>query len=295
MSYSETTLKQTQVLNITPNGEAGATWMAGDGPAADSSGNIYFLDANGTFDMGFDGAGFPTMGDFGNGIIKLSLNSTGTLVVADFFEPYNTDSESNGDIDLGSGGELLLPDLTDASGKTRQLIVGAGKDQHIYLGDRNNLGKFNSMTSNNSNLYQDVPGALSGSVFSMPAYFNGVIYYAAVGDTLKAFPLTNAKLATTASSQSATTFAYPGATPSVSANGNQNGIVWALESNSHSPEVLHAYDATNLGSELYNSTQASGGRDSFGSGNKFMTPMIVNGKVYAGTATGVAIFGLLPQ
>jgi hypothetical protein len=293
MSYSETTLKQTQVLNLTPNGEAGAIWMSGDGPAADSSGNIYFLDANGTFDLGFDSSGFPTMGDFGNGIIKLSLNSTGTLVVADFFEPYNTDSESNGDIDLGSGGELLLPDLTDASGKARQLIVGAGKDQHIYLGDRNNLGKFNSMTADNSNLYQDVSGALSGAVSSMPAYFNGVIYYAAVGDTLKAFPLTNAKLAATPSSQSATTFAYPGATPSVSANGNQNGIVWALESNSRSPEVLHAYDATNLGKELYNSSQASGGRDSFGNGNKFMTPMIVNGKVYAGTATGVAIFGLL--
>jgi outer membrane protein assembly factor BamB len=295
MSYSETTLKQTQVLNVTPNGEAGAIWMSGDGPAADSSGNIYFLDANGTFDLGFDSSGFPTMGDFGNGIIKLSLNSTGTLVVADFFEPYNTDSESNGDIDLGSGGELLLPDLTDASGKARQLIVGAGKDQHIYLGDRNNLGKFNSMTADNSNLYQDVSGALSGAVSSMPAYFNGVIYYAAVGDTLKAFPLTNAKLAATPSSQSATTFAYPGATPSVSANGNQNGIVWALESNSRSPEVLHAYDATNLGKELYNSSQASGGRDSFGNGNKFMTPMIVNGKVYAGTATGVAIFGLLSQ
>ena len=195
MSYSETTLKQTQVLNLTPNGEAGAIWMSGDGPAADSSGNIYFLDANGTFDMGFDSAGFPTMGDFGNGIIKLSLNSTGTLAVADFFEPYNTDAESAADQDLGSGGEVLLPDLTDSSGNTRQLIVGAGKDAHIYLGDRNNLGKFNSMTSNNSNLYQDVSGALGGGVFSTPAYFNGMLYYGAAGATLAAFPLTGAKLA----------------------------------------------------------------------------------------------------
>jgi hypothetical protein len=296
MAYSETTLQQSQVLNVTPNGEGGSIWMSANGPAADSSGNIYFLDANGTFDSTFSASGFPTLGDFGNGIIKLSVNGGGALAVADYFEAYNTDSESSGDIDLGSGGELLLPDLTDASGNTRQLIVGAGKDEHIYLGDRTNLGKFNSTTPNNSNLYQDVSGGLSGPVFSSPAYFNGVIYYAAVGDTLRAFPLTAAKLATASASQSAATFAYPGATPSVSANGTQSGIVWALESNSQSPEVLHAYDATNLGNELYNSTQAAAGRDSFAaSGNKYMTPMIVNGKVYAGTATGVAVFGLLPQ
>jgi outer membrane protein assembly factor BamB len=292
MSYSETTLKQNQVLNLTPNGGAGGIWMAGDGPAADRSGNIYLLDANGTFDLGFDSNGFPAMGDFGNGIIKLSLNSTGTLVVADFFEPYNTGTESDADLDLGSGGEILLPDLTDASGKTRQLIVGAGKDGHIYVADRNNLGKFNSRTTNNTNLYQDVSGA-QGAVFSTPAYFNGVIYYAAFGDTLRAFPMIMAKLVKPFTSQSATTFAYPGATPSISANGNESGIVWALESNMKSPAVLHAYDANNLGNELYNSNQAAGGRDSFGNGNKFIPPMIVNGKVYVGTPSGVAVFGLL--
>ncbi len=301
MAYSETTLKQTQVLDLTPNGEGGSIWMAGDGLAADSSGNIYFLDANGTFDLGFDSSGFPTMGDFGNGMIKLSVNSSGTLAVADYFQPYNTDAESAADTDLGSGGEILLPDMTDSTGNTQQLIVGAGKDGHIYLGNRNNLGKFNSMTSNNSNLYQDVSGAINGAVFSTPAYFNGVLYYAAVKDALRAFPLTQAKLATTASSQSATNFAYPGATPSISANGTQTGIVWALESTPPStttpvsPAVLHAYDATNLATELYNSNQAASGRDSFGNGNKYITPMIVNGKVYVGTPTGVAVFGLLPQ
>jgi hypothetical protein len=295
MAYSESTLKQTQVLNLTPNGSQGSIWMSGNGPAADSSGNIYFLDANGTFDLGFDGNGFPTKGDFGNGIIKLSLNGAGTLAVADYFQPYDTGAESASDEDLGSGGELLLPDLTDASGTTRQLIVGAGKDMHIYIGDRTNLGKFNSMTSDNSNLYQDVTGALSGSVFSSPAYFNGVLYYAAVGDVLRALPVTNAKLATSSSSQSTTTFARPGATPSISANGTSNGIVWALESSISAPAVLHAYDATNLGHELYNSSQAANGRDGFGNGNKFITPMIVNGKVYVGTPTGVAVFGLLSQ
>ncbi len=295
MEYSETTLKRVQVLNVTPNGNEGSIWMSGDGPAADSSGNIYFLDANGTFDLGFDSNGFPTKGDFGNGMIKLSLNSSGSLVVSDYFQPYNTDAESAADEDLGSGGELLLPDMTDASGNTRQLIVGAGKDAHIYLGDRNNLGKFNSMTSDNSNLYQDVSGALSGESFSTPAYFNGVLYYGAVSDALKALPFTKARLATTATSRSATTFSYPGATPSISANGTQNGIVWALESNTGGAAVLHAYDATNLGNELYNSGQAASGRDGFGKGNKYITPMIVNGKVYVGTPTGVAVFGLLPQ
>ena len=128
-----------------------------------------------------------------------------------------------------------------------------------------------------------------------------MLYYAAVKDALRAFPLTQAKLATTASSQSATNFAYPGATPSISANGTQTGIVWALESTPPStttpvsPAVLHAYDATNLATELYNSNQAASGRDSFGNGNKYITPMIVNGKVYVGTPTGVAVFGLLPQ
>lgn len=295
MAYSETALKQTQVLNLTPNGQQGSVWMAGDGLAADGSGNIYLLDANGTFDMGFDGSGFPTKGDFGNAIVKLAVNSAGALAVADYFEPYNTDTESANDQDLGSGGELLLPDLTDAGGKTRQLIVAAGKDEHIYVADRSNLGKFNSTSSDNSNLYQDVSGALAGGVFSSPAYFNGTLYYGAMKDTLKAIPLTNAKLATSASSHSSTTFASPGATPSVSANGSKSGIVWALESHGGTAAVLHAYDATDLGNELYNSTQAAGGRDSFGNGNKFVTPMIVNGKVYVGTPTGVAIFGLLSQ
>ncbi len=149
------------------------------------------------------------------------------------------------------------------------------------------------MPADNSNIYQEISGVLSGQVFSTPAFFNGVLYYGAVGDSLKAIPMTNAKLATTPSSHSTATFAYPGATPSISANGTQNGIVWALESSMSSPAVLHAYDAANLGHELYNSKQAASGRDSFGNGNKYITPLVVNGKVYVGTQTGVAVFGLL--
>jgi outer membrane protein assembly factor BamB len=293
MAYSESTLQQTQLLNLTPNGHEGSIWMSGGGIAADSQSNIYLLDANGTFDTALDANGFPTKGDYGNAMVKLS--TIGKLAVADYFDMYNTESESNADLDLGSGGALLLPDQTDANGIVHHLIVGAGKDKNIYLADRDNLGKFNPATDPmDSNIYQQLTGAMAGLVYSTPAYFNGVLYYAADGDTLKAFPLINAQLALTPSSQTTIKFPHPGPTPSISANGTQNGIVWALESSLSSPGVLHAYDPANLAHEFYNSNQAANARDSFGNGNKFITPMIVNGKVYVGTQNGVAIFGLLP-
>lgn len=291
MAYSESTLHQTQVLDVTPNGGEGSIWMAGDGIAADSSGNLYFLDANGTFDTTFNANGFPTTGDYGNAMVKLS--TSGTLAVADYFETYNTVTESDGDEDLGSGGEILLPDQTDTNGVVHHLVVGAGKDANIYIADRDNMGKFSSSGPIDTNIYQEVTGALGGPVFSTPAFFNGVLYYGASGDTLKAFPMTNAKLAKTPSSRSAASFSYPGATPGISSNGTLNGIVWALESDTGAAAVLHAYDATNLAHELYNSGQAANGRDSFGNGNKYITPLVVNGKVYVGTPTGVAVFGIL--
>jgi hypothetical protein len=291
MAYSESTLQQTAILNLTPNGSDGSIWMSGNGLAADAVGNVYFLDANGTLDTSFDSNGFPVRQDYGNAIVKLST-AGGKLAVADYFEPYNTVSESNTDTDLGSGGAMLLPDVTDAGGTVRHLLVGAGKDTNIYVADRDNLGKFNS--KDNSNVYQELPNALANGAWSSPTYFNGTVYYAGQNDTLKAFPVTQAKLATTPSSQSAVVFPYPGSTPSVSANGTQNAIVWALESNTGQLNVLHAYDAADLSKELYNSNQAAAGRDHFGNGNKFITPVIVNGKVFVGTQTGVAEFGLLP-
>jgi hypothetical protein len=288
IGYSESTLAQTSVLNVTPNGNEGAIWMAGAGLAADSSGNIYFLDANGDFDTSLNASGFPSNGDYGNAFMKLSTSGN-QLAVADYFEMDNGVAESGSDTDLGSGGMIVLPELKDGSGNTKHLAVGAGKDSNLYLVDRDSMGKFSS--SNNNNIYQELAGALPGGVWAMPAYFNNTIYYGSVGSPIQAFTITNAKLSTSATSQTATSFGYPGATPSISANGASSGIVWAVESNS--PAVLHAYDATNL-NELYNSNQASGGRDQFGNGNKYITPMIVNGKVFVGTPNGVAVFGLLP-
>lgn len=292
MAYSESSLQQTSVLNLTPNGGDGSIWMSGDGIAADSAGNLFLLDANGKFDTTLDASQFPSNSDFGNSILKLATTS-GKLSVADYFEPYNTVSASGADLDLGSGGIVLLPDVADSTGAARHLLVGGGKDQNLYIGDRDNLGKFNAGGSSNSNLYQELPGV--GSIFSTPAFFNGVLYLGTVSSPLRAFPMNNGKLATSPSSQSAASFEYPGTSPAVSANGTQNGIVWAVESATGSAAVLHAYDATNLAKELYNSNQAASGRDSFGNGNKFITPLIVNGKVYVGTPNGVAVFGLLSK
>jgi Immunoglobulin domain len=284
MAYSAETLAQTSVLNLVPNGSEGAIWMAGAAPGADASGNIYMILGNGDFDTTLNSSGFPTNSDCGNCFAKIS--STTPLTLLDYFTPLNTVSESDSDTDFGSGGELLLPDIIDNSGNTHHLGVGSGKDGNIYVVDRDNMGKFNSSADH---IYQLITGQLSGGVWAKPSYFNGTVYYGAVNDSIKAFPIVNGMLATSPSSRSGHTFGYPGATPSISASGTTNGIVWVVENSS--PAVLHAYDATNLSNELYNSTQAAGGKDNF-SNNKFITPMVANGKVYVGTSSSVAVFGL---
>lgn len=285
MSYDANTLAQTSVLNLVPNGSEGGIWMAGTAPGADASGNIFFMVGNGDFDTTLNTGGFPANANCGQCYVRLS--STAPMKLLDYFTPSNTVSESNADTDLGSGGPLLLPDLVDANGATRHLAVGSGKDAIIYVLDRDNMGKFNSSADN---IYQQINGQIGG-VFSKPSYFNNTVYYGAVGDHLKAFPITNAKLAGTPAAQSANSFAYPGTTPSISANGTSNAIVWAVENGSTG--VLHAYNATNLTSELYNSNQAANSRDHF-SDNKYVTPMVANGKVYVGTPNSVVVFGLLP-
>ena len=290
MSYNETTLTQQAVLNVTPNGNEGAIWAAGAGLAADLNGNIYFLDANGTFDTTLNAKGFPADGDYGNAIVKLSTKNS-QLAVADYFNMYNTVDESEADEDLGSGGAMVVPNFKDSKGVAHELVVGAGKDANIYLANRTNMGKFNP--NNNNQIYQEVTGALAGSVFSAPAFADSRIYYGAVGDTIKAFSFNaSGLLNSTPASETNTNFDYPGATPSISGISANNLILWATQNTS--PAVLHAYNANNLAVELYNSSQAAGGRDEFGNGNKFITPTIANGKVYVGTTNGVGVFGLLP-
>ncbi len=274
------------MLNLTPNGAEGAIWMSGGGLAADSQGYIYLLDANGSFDTTLNSQGFPISGDYGNAFLKISTSPQ--LAVADYFEPYNTVSESQQDVDLGSGSAMILPDLTDKNGQTRHLVIGAGKDGHIYILDRDNMGKFNA--KNNNAIYQDIPGALPSGVWGNAAYFNNTVYYGPNNDLLKSFKITNGTLPSSPSTLTTLAFAYPGTTPTVSALGTSNGIVWAMENTN--PAVLHAYDASELAHELYNSNEA-GTRDQFGPGNKFIAPVVVNGKVFVGTTNGVAAFGLL--
>jgi outer membrane protein assembly factor BamB len=287
IGYNEHTLAQTSVLDVTPNGSEGSIWQAGTGIAADGQ-NLFFLDANGTFDTSLNQKGFPIKGDYGNGFLKVSTVSK--LHVVDYFNMYNTVNESDNDTDLGSGGALVLPPMNDVNGKTRHLAIGAGKDQNIYIVDRSNMGKFNP--NNDNAIYQEIDGVLAGGIWGAPAYFDGNIYYGPVGNNLLQFRFSKAKLSLSPHSRSVASFTYPGTTPSVSANGASNGIVWAIE-HSDPNDVLHAYDATNLANELYNSSQAGNQRDQFGTASHFGTPLIVNGKVYVGTATNVTAFGLL--
>jgi outer membrane protein assembly factor BamB len=290
IGYDSSTLAQTAVLNVAASNAGGgpAIWMAGGGPAADSAGFIYLLTANGLFDTTLDASGFPSHGDYGNSFLKIST-SGGALAVADYFAMYNEVAESNADTDLGSGGAMLLPDVTDSGGTIRHLVVGAGKDGNLFVVNRDSMGKFNPQ--NNNQIWQELSGVLGGGIWSTPAYFSGSVYYGPQGGPLLAFKLTSAMLASSPSSQTGTSFGYPGTAAAVSANGSSNGIVWAHEN--AGAAVLHAYDAGDLANELYNSAQAPGGRDSFGSGNKFITPTIADGKVFVGVTNGVAVFGLL--
>jgi hypothetical protein len=287
MGYNATTLAQTTVLNVTPNGNEGAIWGSGAGLTSDGSSNIFFLDANGVFDTSLTSGGLPDSGDYGNAFIRLSTK--GGLKVADYFEMDNGVEESNSDTDLGSGGALLLPAMKDSSGTTWNLAVGAGKDSNLYVVNRNSMGKF---STNGNNIYQELVGALPGGIWSMPAFYDGRLYFGPVGQPILEFEFKSAKLLTAAVAKTTNSFGYPGTTPSISCNKGSNAILWAAENTN--PAVLHAYNAMSL-VEIYNTNQAANGRDQFGAGNKFITPLIANGKVYVGTTTGVGVFGLLSK
>lgn len=295
IGYNSSTLQQTTVFNVTPNGNGGTTWMSGNGPAVDAEGNIYLLTANATFDTTLDSHGFPNRRDFGNAFVKL-VSGPHSISVADYFTPHDTVAESNKDDDLGSGGVLLLPDVKDKTGHIRHLAIAAGKDKTLYAVDRDAMGKFNAT---DDKIYQELYGVLGGSEFGSPAYFNARVYYGGSLAPIKLFPIGNAYIGGSASSQTAVSFHYPGTTPSVSANASSDGIVWAVESrrelrNSDSVlGILHAYDVADLSRELYASDSRIK-RDRF-EGNKFITPMIAEGKVYVGTPTGVVVFGLLKK
>ncbi len=279
IAFDAGTLKQSGAIDLVPNNSGGGMWMGGGGPAADASGNVYVISGNGFGDT-------PGMNSYGNSFVRLSTSAG--LKVGDYFTPFNTISEDGKDADFGSAGPLLLPDMADANSAIRHLAVGAGKDGNLYVVDRDNMGQFN--TSKN-NVYQQFPLS-SGENHSSPVFFNSTVYICPENNTLKAFPVSQALLAISPSTQSAHVFGSNGAVASISANGKAQGIVWALD---WGAGILFAYDAGDLTKELYDSNQAASNRDHFSAvGGHFIAPMVANGRVYIGTKTTVAVFGLLP-
>jgi Bacterial Ig-like domain (group 2) len=280
IAFSADTLAQVGAIDLVPHSDLAGIWLGGGGPAADSSGNVYFATGNA-------GSGnTPGIGnDYGDTFVKLGAGTP--LAVADYFAPSIAIQDDRDDEDLGSSAPLLLPDMVDGGGVTRHLAVVAGKDGAIYVASRDNMGEYNAMADN---IYQEL--ASDGHEnFSSPVYFNGSVYIGPSGLPLRAFGVTQAKLSTSPTSQTSASFGSNGVVVSVSANGTTNGIVWALD---HDSGQLFACDATNLANLLYNSSQAAGGRDQFsGVGGHFITPMVVNGKVYFGTGSTVVVFGLL--
>jgi hypothetical protein len=296
LGYSAATLKPTAVFCTTPNGSEGGIWQGGGRITADASGFLYVETGNGTFDTTLDAHRFPSSGDYGDSFVKLAVDPSTTathqningwgLKVVDYFTPQNQDMLNSQDLDLGSGGPLLLP-ASAGSTAHPQLLVGSGKQGAIYLIDCGNMGHFSSSADN---VVQELPaGTLSGS-FDTASYFNGQIYYAGTGDSVKAFSISNAQLSTNPTSQSGDSFDFPGETVSISANGSKDGIVWAVD---NSNGELRAYDSSNLANELYTSDQAANNRDQLGSTIKFAVPTEANGHVYVGTNGALVGYALL--
>jgi uncharacterized repeat protein (TIGR03806 family) len=277
------------VYNTNPNNTQGALWMGGGGLVVDAGTNLYLETANGTFDVNTGGS------DYGDSFVKLA--TTNKLAVADYFTPYNQLTLKNGDTDLGSGGPMLLPD-TAGSAAHPHLLVGAGKFGTIYLLDRDNLGHYNGtdgMNGTDSQIVQPVIGAVGGGgSYAVPAYWNNRIFYTGKTDKVRAFVITNGVIVTTPESTSATTLGAFTGSPVVSASGTNNGIVWATDPGAYSssgPAVLHAYNATNLAVELYNSSQNLS-RDNPGGAVKMTAPVVAGGKVYVGAEMALSVYGL---
>jgi hypothetical protein len=273
-------LSSTMTFCASPDDNWVSLWQTGGGLSSDGSGYIYAETANGTFDADKGGR------DYGDSALK--LDATGKVV--DYFTPFNQATLSSADIDFGSANPVLLP---DQSGPVAHELLATGKPGILYLVNRDSMGHFHS--GSDSQIVQSVSAfpntAITGGIFSSPATWNGHVYVTGIGGSVQDFTLSAGKLSTSPSSRTAAQFDFPGATVSVSSNGSTAGIVWVLDGNAG---VLYAFDATNLGTELYDTTQAPGGRDSAGPPVKFAVPAVVNGHVYVGTQTELDVYGLLP-
>ncbi len=305
LSYSLSTLTLNGVLCTTPNGGLGGIWSSGDHLPVDAQGNLYFETGNGTFDTTLNTNGMPVNGDYGDSFVKIAVDPTTSptnqningwgLKVVDYFTPYDQANLNNYDLDLGSGGPMLLPDSVGSTAHPH-LMVGAGKEGRIYLIDRDNMGHFDP---NTDHVVQETDNTTISGSFDTPAYYNGQIYYVGgsnIGnpnDVGKTFSISNGQISLTPTSQGPDYYNYPGSTPSISANGTTNGIVWTVDTGSNE---LRAYSASGFNDELYTTDQAPNGRDVLtGSIVKFSVPTIANGQVYLGSSDALNVYGLLAQ
>jgi len=283
------TISQVAVYNSTPNGGQGGIWSAG-GLTADTSGNIFVETGNGSFNGGTD---------LGDSFIRVST-AGGVLQTADSFTPFDQSTMNSQDLDLGSGGPLILPDQPGTAHP--HLLVGGGKTGTIYLVDRDNMG--HNHASDNNQIVQSITGQVS-QIFTTPAFWNNTLYYssqlaesAAPGVPLVAFSFANGQLSSTPTSKTTVLFQYA-ESPIVTSNGANNGIVWITQHMPGANGVLRAYDATNLARELYNSNQ-NNARDGISNVPAFGTAVVFNGKLYLSTKdladsqAKLFIFGLLP-
>ena len=287
MSFDEANLTLHIVGNTTPNGGLGGIWQSGSGMASDGT-YIFFATGNGTYDGPSGGR------DFGDSVIKIPAAIKVTRPY-DYFTPYDQKNFENDDTDVGSGGVLLLPDQGQGA-PHQHLLVQVGKSGSIYLIDRDHMGYYNSR--NNHQIVQDQENAIGG-LWAGPAWWNNNVYFGGSGDYLRqySFNTTTGLLSTSASALTPTYFGFPGPTPSISANGNTDAIVWAIQTDDYEdggPETLHAYDATDVATELYNSDQNSS-RDQAGGAVKFSVPTIANGKIYVPAVQELDVYGLLGQ
>jgi hypothetical protein len=302
--YSASDLSQVGAFNTTPNGGYGGIWMSGGAPTADSSNNLYVITGNGNL----SGTGnFSAPLDYGDSFIKLSTSSG--LAITDFFSPSDQSTLGGNDKDLGAGGAALLISLP-SSAPHQQLLVGGGKGAtfagELYVLDPNALGGYLQGPGSTDAVVQEF--SFNHAIFATGAFWQNTLYIAGVFGPVQAFALnpSTATFGTTATSSSSTTYGFPGATPSVSSSGTSNGIVWSQDNSQYctpqsagcGPTVLHAYDAANLGTELWNSGSTAG------NAVKFTVPTVANGKVYIATrgsdtgagGTGeVDVYGLLPN
>ncbi len=283
MSFNESNLLPKSVYVDTPNGYEGGFWGGGAGPAADAARSIYLSTGNGHFDG---------MTDFGDSVLRLSWASiSASLTLSDYFTPWNQQTLDYNDTDFGSGGAMLLPDQPGTT--YPHLLVQVGKEGTIDLVNRDNMGHWHS--GSDSQIVQTIPYAIGG-IWGAPAFWNNTAYFGGSYDRLKAFTFDPHAEKLSYSSESPEYFNFPGSTPSVSSNATNNGIVWIIENDAYGGgnAVLRAYDATNLGTELYNSEQ-NPGRDRVGLAVKFTVPTIADGSVFVGAENQVVVYGLLGQ